>query len=214
MVRSSWPTQPSRCSSRPLADADQAVEPRASAACVGLCAVVCLLAAGVGPALVSFLRHKACHATPSDGTAGCGPVPVLSERLTSAGFPCVAYDPFFAPDDARLATQYDYVTCFEVAEHARDPANLFATLRHLLAPGALLGAMTRFYGDEKAFADWWYRRDPTHVCFYTESTVRWTGEQHEWRTDFPQPNVTRFTTTDLPKNDVKPYGSVGAPPPG
>ena len=179
-----------------------------------------LLYSRVDPEYVRFLRRLADPVIErlKPGAlgldSGCGPVPVLSERLTSAGFPCVAYDPFFAPDDARLATQYDYVTCFEVAEHARDPANLFATLRHLLAPGALLGAMTRFYGDEKAFADWWYRRDPTHVCFYTESTVRWTGEQHEWRTDFPQPNVTRFTTTDLPKNDVKPYGSVGAPPPG
>lgn len=124
---------------------------------------------------------------------GCGPVPVLSELLTSAGFPCVAYDPFFTPDETLLDKRYDFIACSEVVEHAHDPASMFAKLRRMLAPAGLLGVMTRFYGEGNAFADWWYRRDPTHVCFYNEATMRWIAERHGWMAQFPQPNVTLFS---------------------
>ncbi|MDQ3516309.1 MAG: class I SAM-dependent methyltransferase [Gemmatimonadota bacterium] len=124
---------------------------------------------------------------------GCGPAPVLAEQLTSAGFPCAAYDPFFAPDETLLATRYDYVTASEVVEHARSPATMFATLRELLVPGGLLGVMTRFRPGDGSFGDWWYRRDPTHVCFYTPATMRWIEHRHAWRADFPAPDITIFT---------------------
>ena len=124
---------------------------------------------------------------------GCGPAPVLSALLTSAGFPCAHYDPFFAPNEALLGARYDYVTCSEVVEHAHDPAEMFATLHRLLRPGGVLGVMTRFYPAGTAFADWWYRRDPTHVCFYDEATMRWIAERHGWRVDFPRADVALFT---------------------
>ncbi len=129
---------------------------------------------------------------------GCGPAPVLSEIMTADGFPCAAYDPFFAPDETLLDKRYDFVTCSEVVEHAHDPARMFATLRRMLAPGGILGVMTMFHPGEDAFADWWYRRDPTHVCFYGEVTMRWIGEQHGWQTEFPRPNITLFSAVARP----------------
>lgn len=129
---------------------------------------------------------------------GCGPTPVLSEMLTAAGFPCAGYDPFFAPDETLLDKPYDFITCSEVAEHAHDPARMFATLRRMLAPGGILGVMTMFHPGEDAFADWWYRRDPTHVCFYGEGTMRWIGEQYGWKTEFPRLNVTLFSAPAQP----------------
>ncbi|MCR4341111.1 MAG: class I SAM-dependent methyltransferase [Gemmatimonadaceae bacterium] len=129
---------------------------------------------------------------------GCGPTPVLSEMLAAAGFPCAAYDPFFAPDETLLDKRYDFITCSEVVEHAHDPARMFATLRRMLAPGGMLGVMTMFYPGEDAFADWWYRRDPTHVCFYAEATMRWIGEWHGWKAEFPRPNVTLFSVAARP----------------
>lgn len=129
---------------------------------------------------------------------GCGPAPVLSEILTAAGFPCAAHDPFFAPGDGLLDEQYDFITCSEVVEHAHDPARMFAGLRRMLAPGGILGVMTMFHPGADAFADWWYRRDPTHVCFYDEATMRWIGERHGWTTEFPRPNVTLFSAPPRP----------------
>jgi SAM-dependent methyltransferase len=151
------------------------------------------------PGYVGFLRRLADPVTARlrPGARGldfgCGPAPVLSGILKSAGFPCAAYDPFFAPDEALLKSRYDFVTCSEVVEHARDPAEMFATLRRLLAPGGILGVMTLLYESEAAFADWWYTRDPTHVCFYDETTMRWIGERFGWTCELAAPNVTLFT---------------------
>ena len=129
---------------------------------------------------------------------GCGPAPVLSQLLTASGFPCAAYDPFFAPGEALLEDQYDYVTCSEVVEHAHDPAATFSTLHRLLRTGGVLGVMTRFYPNGEAFADWWYRRDPTHVCFYNEATMRWIAARHGSTVEFPRSDVALFTAEDVP----------------
>ena len=123
---------------------------------------------------------------------GCGPAPVLSSMLTSAGFPCEPYDPLFFPRDELLLRSYDFVVCSEVVEHLHDPAGAFALLGELLAKGGVLGIMTRFYPAPASFGSWWYRRDATHVCFYSESVMRWIAERQGWDVDFPAPDVTLF----------------------
>jgi SAM-dependent methyltransferase len=124
---------------------------------------------------------------------GCGPAPALSALLTARGFPCVAYDPLFAPHDSMLTEQYDFVTCSEVIEHVHAPHEVWPLFARLLARGGLLGVMTRLYGTERPFAEWWYRRDPTHVCFYAESTMQWIADHHAWAVAFPRPHVALFT---------------------
>lgn len=124
---------------------------------------------------------------------GAGPAPVLAALLTSEGFPCKAHDPLFMPDDRLLSERYDFVTCSEVVEHLHDPAAGFALMAELLTEGGLLGVMTRFYGHEAPFSHWWYRRDPTHVCFYAEPTMRWIAEDRGWSVELPRPHVALFT---------------------
>ena len=152
------------------------------------------------PDYVAFLRRLAdpIAARLQPGARGldfgCGPAPVLSQLLTGAGFACEAYDPFFAPNEALLEPRYDYVTCSEVVEHAYDPARMFSTLHGLLRPGGVLGIMTRFYPGDSAFHEWWYRRDPTHVCFYNEATLRWVAERHGSIVEFPRADVALITS--------------------
>jgi SAM-dependent methyltransferase len=129
---------------------------------------------------------------------GCGPASVLADLLTAAGRPCAAYDPLFRPDAALLDDAYDFVTCTEVVEHLHDPAAVIARFGRLLPRGGLLGVMTRFHGHEAPFADWWYRRDPTHVCFYDETTMRWIAARHGWRLELPRPHVAIFTIPSPP----------------
>jgi hypothetical protein len=123
---------------------------------------------------------------------GCGPAPVLAKLLSDAGFPCEFYDPFFAPKSDLLEREYDFVAASEVVEHAYDPAAMFTLFARLLAHGGTLGVMTRFYGHEEPFGEWWYRRDPTHVCFYNEGTMQWIAAQHGWTVAFPRPHVALF----------------------
>lgn len=120
---------------------------------------------------------------------GCGPGPVLANLLREAGHTVALYDPFFHPDPAALATCYDFVTCTEVAEHFHDPAAEFRRLHGLLRPGGWLALMTRFQTDDARFAQWHYRRDPTHVVFYREATLRWLARQHGWAIEVPCANV-------------------------
>lgn len=126
---------------------------------------------------------------------GSGPGPTLSLMLDEAGFPTRIYDPFFAPDTAVLAQDYDFVTCSETAEHFHRPAEEIARFRRLLRRGGWLGIMTMLLEPGTSFADWWYRREPTHVCFYRRETMCWIAEQKGWRVSFPAQNVSLFQVT-------------------
>lgn len=103
---------------------------------------------------------------------GCGPEPVLARLLERRGYAVDRTDLFFHPDEAYLNRRYDLITLTEVLEHLTDPLGTLRVLAQRLAPGGVLALMTLFHPDDPAkFADWWYRRDPTHVSFYTVETL-------------------------------------------
>ncbi len=58
-----------------------------------------------------------------------------------------------------------------------------AAVRDGRSPGAV---------DRDRFREWYYIRDPTHVCFYPPATFRWIAERYGWRVDFPRRNVAIF----------------------
>ncbi|NIP73974.1 MAG: class I SAM-dependent methyltransferase, partial [Gammaproteobacteria bacterium] len=99
------------------------------------------------------------------------------------------YDPFYAPDPALLGRRYQAITCTEVVEHLHDPAGTFRLLDRMLAPGGWLGVMTCFQTDDDRFANWHYRRDPTHVVFYREATLRWVAGHFGWECEVPRKDV-------------------------
>lgn len=129
---------------------------------------------------------------------GCGPGPVLAAMLREAGHTVALYDPFFQPDRSVLATTYDFITCTEVAEHFHTPAAEFRRLDSLLKPGGWLALMTCFQTDDARFAQWHYRRDPTHVVFYREATLRHLAERHGWQSEFPAANVALMRKVSAP----------------
>lgn len=107
---------------------------------------------------------------------GSGPGPTLHKMAIEDGFSCCHYDPFFAPNRVYLDQQYGFITCSETAEHFHEPLVEFCRLQGLLEPGGWLGLMTVRFEESIDFADWYYRKDPTHVCFYTEATIRWLSK--------------------------------------
>lgn len=120
---------------------------------------------------------------------GCGPGPALVMMLTEAGYSIRLYDPFFHPDQSALDRQHDFVTCTETVEHFHRPYDEFARLDSLLRPGGLLGIMTTFLTDESRFADWHYRRDPTHVVFYRAETFEKIAALFGWECEIPAKNI-------------------------
>ena len=99
---------------------------------------------------------------------GSGPAPVFAEVLGELGYAASIFDPFFAAGRDWEDARFDAVTMIEVAEHLFEPLAEFRRLCGVLRPGGCLALRTLLhYSDRERFADWWYRGDPTHVCFYS-----------------------------------------------
>lgn len=120
---------------------------------------------------------------------GCGPGPALAAMLREAGHEVALYDPLFQPDRAPLRATYDFVTCTETVEHFHHPAEEFEHLMALVRPGGWLAIMTCFQTDDARFARWHYRRDPTHVVFYRETTLRDLASARGWSCHVPCKDV-------------------------
>ena len=123
---------------------------------------------------------------------GCGPGPAVATMMDEAGMKMSLYDPYYYPDTSALDQRYDFVTCTEVIEHLYHPAAVFRQLDSLLLPGGLLGLMTCFQTDDSRFANWHYRRDPTHVVFYKQATLQWLADRFGWQLDVPAKDVAIF----------------------
>lgn len=110
---------------------------------------------------------------------GCGPGPVIAQVLHEAGYKVKLYDPFFCPDESYLCLEFDYIFSCEVFEHFTHPKREIEKLIGVLKPGGRLYIMTRLYDEKSAipFENWYYRKDPTHVFIYTESTMRFIAKK-------------------------------------
>ena len=120
---------------------------------------------------------------------GCGPGPALAAIMREAGHDMALYDPFFQTDRKPLSQTYDFITCTETAEHFHHPADEFDRFDAMLRPGGWLGVMTCFQTDDARFADWHYRKDPTHVVFYRDATFRTIAGQRGWTCEIPAKDI-------------------------
>lgn len=126
-------------------------------------------------AYVKFLNQLAeplyeflpCSASGLD--YGCGPGPVLAKLIEKRGFSCDLYDPCFFPE-LNSDKSYDFITATECFEHFFNPKKELKKIHNILKPSGILAIMTEFFASEKSFADWYYIKDPTHVCFYMAET--------------------------------------------
>lgn len=108
---------------------------------------------------------------------GSGTAPVISHVLSQMGYEMYQYDVFFAPDEETLTRKYDFIACCEVVEHFHKPGQEFKLLRSLLKPSGKLYIMTNMITKPDRFENWYYRRDPTHVFFYTPETFEYIKEE-------------------------------------
>jgi cyclopropane fatty-acyl-phospholipid synthase-like methyltransferase len=112
---------------------------------------------------------------------GCGRAPVLKHLLEPLGYKVENYDPFFHPDVSVLKQKFDFIASVEVFEHLYSPGAEIARLRRMLKPKGHLAAMTCLVVETVDFASWWYRKDPTHVVFFSKKSFEWISDQHSFR---------------------------------
>jgi hypothetical protein len=111
---------------------------------------------------------------------GCGPVEGMKAALSGKEFIVDSYDPFFFPTRTLPKNHYDFLLCCEAAEHFFHPGREFRRMHQLLKPGGIIGIKSQLAVGREDFALWSYRRDPTHVVFYSEESVRWIGARFGW----------------------------------
>ena len=102
---------------------------------------------------------------------GCGPGPTLSKMFEENGCHMNIYDHFYAKDEEVLKIGYDFITSTEVVEHLFEPKAVLDTLFSMLKPQGILTLLTQVYPPQEAFASWYYKNDPTHVCFFSHETM-------------------------------------------
>ena len=109
---------------------------------------------------------------------GCGPGPALPGLLEEHGHQVDLYDLFYANHAWVTDKQYDFITASEVVEHLRTPGKVFTDLFRMLTPHGWLGIMTKLARDKRAFSQWHYIRDMTHICFYSRATFEYIARRH------------------------------------
>lgn len=123
---------------------------------------------------------------------GCGPGPLLARMFSEAGHQMQVWDPFFANNPLALQQQYDFISCTEAIEHFVNPINEWQLWLQLLKPAGMLAIMTKCYPDATAFNNWHYKRDPTHISFFSEQTFHWLAQQYNLQLAFPTNDVVIF----------------------
>lgn len=104
---------------------------------------------------------------------GSGPEPVLAALLRKRGYDIDIFDKHYAQNSEIWSKEYDFITSTEVVEHFHDPLETLEDMVSLLKPGGFLAIMTLFLQEDLTlFQDWWYRRDPTHIAFYSPKTFQ------------------------------------------
>jgi len=129
-----------------------------------------------------FAPMRERTAQQSDGLDfGSGPGPTLSLMFEECGYHMQVYDCFYAHDERVFDRQYDFITATEVVEHLHRPWVELNRLWCCLKPGGLLGIMTSRYDSVEHFNRWHYKRDPTHVLFFSTESFMWISRR--WKAE-------------------------------
>ena len=120
---------------------------------------------------------------------GCGYEPVLKILLERHGYTADIYDENFFPD-LNLRKNYDLIISTETFEHFKHPGKELDRLTSLLSPTGYLAVMTQFYSfknktaSKELFRDWYYKRDPTHIVFFSDQTFEWMANHYKLKIVF------------------------------
>lgn len=104
---------------------------------------------------------------------GCGSGPTLSVMFEESGHKVNLYDKYYFDDVSVFNLKYDFITATEVFEHLFTPRLELEKLLNSLKDGGVLGIMTKFSPSNDRFNSWYYKEDPTHICFYSKETFQW-----------------------------------------
>jgi len=123
---------------------------------------------------------------------GCGPGPTLSLMFEKQGHQVNLFDKFYANNPAVFEQSYDFITATEVVEHLSAPNVELHRLFGSLKKGGVLAIMTQMMDDKTDFSTWYYKNDPTHICFFSKNTMRYLAKKWRAKVSFFGNNVALY----------------------
>ncbi len=113
---------------------------------------------------------------------GCGPGPVFAKLLEMKGLHVSKYDKFFFPKKVYENQKYDLISTTEVMEHIQSPNEIMQFFHQHLNKSGYLAIMTQFHTNKaEEFLNWWYRKDPTHICFFRANTFEVLAQKYGFK---------------------------------
>ena len=107
---------------------------------------------------------------------GCGYEPVLQKILQKDGYTCDIYDAYFFSQVPLV--KYDLIVSTEVFEHFSNPAKEVELILSLLNSEGFVGVMTKQPLPSLDFSSWYYKKDETHICFYSPKCFEWIAKKY------------------------------------
>lgn len=108
---------------------------------------------------------------------GCGKTRIIENYLKRQGFEVFSYDLFFHPDYSVFERRYHFIILSEVIEHLRNPFDEMKRLTSLLHDNGLIFIKTKLRSeDANEFKNWFYKRDITHIQFFSELSFFHLGQ--------------------------------------
>ena len=141
------------------------------------------------PLLAMLTSEKPCEGL----DFGCGPGPTLHLMLQEHGHKMSLYDKYYFPDPEVWGREYDFITATSVVGHLAHCGDELDRLWAHIRPGGYLVVMTKRVESLDRFAQWHYKNDPTHVCFFHINTMQWLARK--WKAkdvSFPSADVVIF----------------------
>ena len=99
------------------------------------------------------------------------------KSIEEAGHQLFQFDPFLAPNHGLFKKQYDFICCYQVFEHFRNPRQEWRLLQRMLKHGALLAINIQLLKKIELFAKWHHKNNLAHVCFYQAETFKYLAEK-------------------------------------
>jgi len=113
---------------------------------------------------------------------GSGQSSVIKTLLSEKAVLVAEFDPYFQNSAAVLKKEfYQHIVVCEAAEHFAEPNLEFSQLFSMCAPGGQIYVQTKILMDTNYFEGWHYRKDPTHISFFSRETMRWIAKKWQAR---------------------------------
>ncbi len=121
---------------------------------------------------------------------GCGPGPILKDLFLVHNIGIEEYDLYYKDDKSLLNRDWNFIVTTEVIEHLSKPGNIIESLWNLIDVKGVLAIMSNLYTKSTDFPSWYYKGDPTHICFFCKESFLWLADKLDANVEFFDKDIT------------------------